>query len=75
MGVQSTGVQSTEVQSTGVRTTGGRGSWLPVIEGKAALLASLVDIVALPLAVEGRDVDALVADIAAFEPSFGAILL
>lgn len=48
---------------------------LPVIEGKAALLASLVDIVALPLAVEGRDIDALVAAIVAFEPSFGAILL
>lgn len=48
---------------------------LPVIEGKAALLAGLVDIVALPLAVEGHDIDALVAAIAAFEPSFGAILL
>lgn len=48
---------------------------LPVIEGKAALLASLVDVVALPLAVAGHEIDALVEAIAAFEPSFGAILL
>lgn len=71
--------QSVAVISNGTAVLGlgavGPLASLPVIEGKAALLASLVDIVALPLAVEGRDVDALVAAIAAFEPSFGAILL
>lgn len=48
---------------------------LPVIEGKAALIAGLVDLVAFPLAIRGKNIDALVAAIEALEPTFGAILL
>src|SRR5882672_794985 len=48
---------------------------LPVIEGKAALLASLVDIVAFPLALRALEVDKAVAAVEAIEPGFGAILL
>ena len=48
---------------------------MPVIEGKAALLASLVDLVAFPLALSAIDVDKAVAAIAAIEAGFGAILL
>ena len=48
---------------------------LPVIEGKAALLASLVDLVAFPLALRATEVDPAVTAIAAIEPGFGAILL
>jgi len=48
---------------------------LPVIEGKAALLASLVDLVAFPLALRATEVDAAVTAITAIEPGFGAILL
>jgi malate dehydrogenase (oxaloacetate-decarboxylating) len=48
---------------------------LPIIEGKAALLASLVDLVALPIALRAPDVETAVAAVAAIEPGFGAILL
>lgn len=48
---------------------------LPVIEGKAALLASLVDVVAFPLALRALEVDRAVSVIEALEPGFGAILL
>jgi malate dehydrogenase (oxaloacetate-decarboxylating) len=48
---------------------------LPVIEGKAALLASLVDVVAFPIALRALDVATVVAAVAAIEPGFGAILL
>lgn len=48
---------------------------LPVIEGKAALLASLVDVIAFPLALRALEVDKAVAAIEALEPGFGAILL
>jgi malate dehydrogenase (oxaloacetate-decarboxylating) len=48
---------------------------LPVIEGKAALLASLVDLVAFPIALRAADVGTAVAAVEAIEPGFGAILL
>ena len=48
---------------------------LPVIEGKAALLASLVDLVAFPIALRAADVETAVAAVQAIEPGFGAILL
>jgi malate dehydrogenase (oxaloacetate-decarboxylating) len=48
---------------------------LPVIEGKAALLATLVDVVAFPIALRATDVPAVIAAVAALEPGFGAILL
>jgi malate dehydrogenase (oxaloacetate-decarboxylating) len=48
---------------------------LPVIEGKAALLASLAGISGIPLLVESASVDHFVEIVCAIAPSFGAILL
>jgi malate dehydrogenase (oxaloacetate-decarboxylating) len=48
---------------------------LPVIEGKAALFASLVGISGIPVLVESASVDHFVEVVCAIAPSFGAILL
>jgi malate dehydrogenase (oxaloacetate-decarboxylating) len=48
---------------------------LPVIEGKAALFASLVGISGIPVLVESASVDHFVDVVSAIAPSFGAILL
>src|SRR5262245_50426328 len=48
---------------------------LPVMEGKAALFASLVGITAVPILVDTHDVDRLVDTVTAIAPSFGAIQL
>jgi malate dehydrogenase (oxaloacetate-decarboxylating) len=48
---------------------------LPVIEGKAALFASLVGLSGVPILVEGRSVDHFVEVVQSIAPSFGAILL
>ena len=45
---------------------------LPVMEGKASMFKLLVGIDAVPLCVDVRDADALVALLAAVEPTFGA---
>jgi len=45
---------------------------LPVMEGKASMFKLLVGIDAVPLCVDVRDADALVALLAALEPTFGA---
>ena len=50
-------------------------SGLPVIEGKAALFASLVSISGIPILVESASVDHFVDVVCAIAPSFGAILL
>lgn len=48
---------------------------LPVIEGKAALFATLVGISGIPILIESGAVDHLVDVVCAIAPSFGAILL
>jgi malate dehydrogenase (oxaloacetate-decarboxylating) len=48
---------------------------LPVLEGKAALFASLVGISGIPILVESASVDHFVEVVCAIAPSFGAILL
>ena len=48
---------------------------LPVMEGKAALFASLVGITAVPILVDTRDPARVVDTITAIAPSFGAIQL
>ncbi|MCU0913912.1 MAG: NAD-dependent malic enzyme [Planctomycetes bacterium] len=46
---------------------------LPVMEGKAAILAELVDISGVPLLIESKDVDTFVEAVVNVAPSFGAI--
>jgi malate dehydrogenase (oxaloacetate-decarboxylating) len=48
---------------------------LPVIEGKAALFATLVGISGIPILLESASVDHFVEAVGAIAPSFGAILL
>jgi malate dehydrogenase (oxaloacetate-decarboxylating) len=48
---------------------------LPVMEGKAALFAELVDLSGVPILLATRDPDSVVASITAIEQSFGAIQL
>ena len=48
---------------------------MPVMEGKAALMASLGSLNAVPILVESRDPDRVVDVVAAIAPSFGAIQL
>jgi malate dehydrogenase (oxaloacetate-decarboxylating) len=48
---------------------------LPVLEGTAALLASLVGISGIPILVESASVDHFVEVVCAIAPSFGALLL
>jgi malate dehydrogenase (oxaloacetate-decarboxylating) len=48
---------------------------LPVMEGKAALFASLVGISGIPILVESAAVDHFVDVVCSIAPSFGAILL
>jgi malate dehydrogenase (oxaloacetate-decarboxylating) len=48
---------------------------LPLIEGKAALFASLVGISGIPIVIDGSAVDHLVDVVCAIAPSFGALLL
>lgn len=48
---------------------------LPVLEGKAALFASLMGISGIPILVESASVDHFVEVVCAIAPSFGAILL
>ena len=48
---------------------------LPVIEGKAAVLAALVGISGIPILIESGAVDHFVDVVCAIAPSFGAILL
>ena len=48
---------------------------LPVIEGKAALLAALVGISGIPILIESGAVDHFVDVVCSIAPSFGAILL
>lgn len=48
---------------------------MPVMEGKAALMASLAGLSAVPILVEEKDPARLVEIIAAIAPSFGAIQL
>ena len=48
---------------------------VPVLEGKAARLRQLTGLQAIPIAVDAREPDRLVAAIQAISPSFGAILL
>ena len=48
---------------------------LPVMEGKAALFAELVDLNGVPILLKTRDADSVVASIMAIEQSFGAIQL
>ena len=48
---------------------------LPVMEGKAAILAEFVDICGIPLLIESKDVDTFVEAVARVAPSFGAIQL
>ena len=48
---------------------------LPVIEGKAALFASLVGISGIPILIDGSAVDHLVDVVCTIAPSFGALLL
>jgi malate dehydrogenase (oxaloacetate-decarboxylating) len=53
----------------------GAAAGLPVMEGKAALFAELVDISGVPILLKTRDVESVVATILAIEQSFGAIQL
>jgi malate dehydrogenase (oxaloacetate-decarboxylating) len=46
---------------------------LPVMEGKAAILAELVDVSGVPILIETKDVDAFVEAVVKVAPSFGAI--
>ncbi len=48
---------------------------LPVMEGKAALFATLVGITAVPILIDTRDPGRLVDTVTAIAPSFGAIQL
>ncbi|MEP7246296.1 MAG: malic enzyme-like NAD(P)-binding protein, partial [Gammaproteobacteria bacterium] len=48
---------------------------LPVIEGKAALFASLVGLSGIPILVESSSIDHFVDVVRSIAPSFGAILL
>jgi len=48
---------------------------LPVIEGKAALFASLVGLNGIPILVESSSIDHFVDVVRSIAPSFGAILL
>jgi malate dehydrogenase (oxaloacetate-decarboxylating) len=48
---------------------------LPVIEGKAALLATLVGLSGIPILLESTSIDQFVDAVRAIAPSFGAILL
>jgi malate dehydrogenase (oxaloacetate-decarboxylating) len=48
---------------------------LPVMEGKAALFATLVGITAVPILIESRDPERVIETVAAIAPSFGAIQL
>ncbi|HJS92200.1 MAG TPA: malic enzyme-like NAD(P)-binding protein [Steroidobacteraceae bacterium] len=48
---------------------------LPLLEGKAALFASLVGISGIPVLVESASVDHFVEVVCSIAPSFGAILL
>ncbi len=58
----------------GVGHVGARAS-LPVMEGRAALLASLVGVSGVPILVESTSVEHFVETVRAIAPSFGAILL
>jgi len=58
----------------GLGNTGLRAA-LPVIEGTAALFASLVGISGIPILVECAMVDNIVEVVCAIAPSFGAVLL
>ncbi len=53
----------------------GASAGLPVMEGKAALFAELVDLNGVPILLKTRDADSVVATIMAIEQSFGAIQL
>jgi len=46
---------------------------LPVMEGKAAILAELVDVSGVPILIESKDVDTFVEAVIRVAPSFGAI--
>lgn len=48
---------------------------LPVMEGKAALLAQLVDITGVPILIDDKDPARVIETIAAIAPGFGAIQL
>ncbi len=48
---------------------------LPVMEGKAALLATLVGLSGIPILMESTSIDQFVDAVRAIAPSFGAILL
>ncbi len=48
---------------------------MPVMEGKAVLYERLADISAVPILIESRDVDEIVATIKSIAPTFGAIHL
>src|SRR5450759_4333811 len=48
---------------------------LPVIEGKAALLATFVGLSGIPILIESTSIDHLVDVVRSIAPSFGAILL
>ncbi|KKK47006.1 hypothetical protein LCGC14_3159530, partial [marine sediment metagenome] len=53
----------------------GPGASMPVLEGKAALLARLVAVNAVPLALRSQDPDEIVAAVRCISPSFGVIQL
>jgi malate dehydrogenase (oxaloacetate-decarboxylating) len=53
----------------------GAAAGLPVMEGKAALFAELVDLNGIPILLSSRDADSVVAAVCAIEQSFGAIQL
>jgi len=48
---------------------------LPVMEGKAAILAEFVDVSGVPILIETKDVDTFVEAVVRIAPSFGAIQL
>jgi malate dehydrogenase (oxaloacetate-decarboxylating) len=48
---------------------------LPVMEGKAALFASLVGITAVPILIDSKDPQRVIETVVAIAPSFGAIQL
>ncbi len=48
---------------------------MPVLEGKAALLAQLVGVNAIPIALRSQDPDDIVAAVTAISPTFGVIQL
>ncbi len=48
---------------------------MPVLEGKAALMAHLVGVNAIPIALRSQDPDDIVAAVAAISPTFGVIQL